>query len=82
MGKRQRITVTSLPAVAITIVIAFPNRTRFIRHVSAQDDGYFRLIYKQPKGRTTTENHVVKVTVKVIDATGATKHSIKKYRVP
>ncbi|GAC1445374.1 MAG: hypothetical protein NVSMB52_06300 [Chloroflexota bacterium] len=81
MGAKQKITVTTVPGVHVTIKLFYPNRTKKVHTGTAGDDGILTWSYKQPKNKATAKNRTVKVVVTVIRDSDSPVRKNKKYTI-
>jgi hypothetical protein len=69
-GKKQTVSVTTLPAARVRIVVTFPDGGKKRQAGVAKDDGTYSSSFKQPKGQTTTSNRTARVVLTVSDEAG------------
>ncbi len=81
VGSKQKVTVTTVPNATVRIVIFFPNRHKRTHNGTADSGGAFTWTYKQRSGRTTSKSHTAKVRATVLDNSGASKQTSKKYAI-
>jgi hypothetical protein len=80
-GKKQSITVTTLPDASVNIGLQFATGKKKHHAGTAASDGTFVWRFKQPGGVVKGKNHTAHITV-TVSLDGATHKASKKYLIP
>jgi hypothetical protein len=78
---KQKLTITTLPGAAISIVVTFPNGNKKNHSGTANAAGSLSWSYKQPGSRITHSSRTAKVSAQASSADGQTKSSTKRYTI-
>jgi hypothetical protein len=80
-GKKQTITVQTLPGASVSIAVAYPNGEKVHHTATADGQGLATWSYKQPDRVTRGKNRRAKVTVTARQGVGATVQAKATYTI-
>jgi hypothetical protein len=80
-GRKQTISVQTLPGAAVSITVTYPNRKKVHHKGKADAKGLLSWVYKQPAGVTRGSNHLVHIVLTASQGTGTVAETTRTYRI-
>ncbi|HEX6510503.1 MAG TPA: hypothetical protein VF221_22975 [Chloroflexota bacterium] len=80
-GTRQTVSVTTLPAAGVTVVVTFPDGTKKRHSGTASESGTYSWSFSQPAGHTAASRHPARVAVTATSGTQRPVTATRSYTI-